>query len=112
MNIIFKRLIILLGFMVLLTVPDGARSDSAQITDTPPAADSPRLLMAGGRSLLATSNPSSAGETDPQAPAPALMVIEPLFEFGRVLEGTVVEHDFLIENRGTGDLRIDQVLTG
>jgi hypothetical protein len=41
-----------------------------------------------------------------------LIAAQPLFEFGRVLEGTEVVHDFLIVNRGSGDLRIDQVLTG
>ena len=69
-------------------------------------------LVLGFFGLLATGAQSLAAQNEPQPAVPEMIVAESLFDFGRVLEGTEVVHDFLVENRGTGDLAIDQVRTG
>ncbi len=69
-------------------------------------------LVLGFFGLLATGAQTLAAQNEPQPAVAEMIVAEPLFDFGRVLEGTEVIHDFLLENRGTGDLAIDQVRTG
>ena len=49
----------------------------------------------------------SRPEDLPKAVAP-----EPRFVFSTVVEGTVVSHDYVIENHGTAPLNILQVRTG
>ncbi len=69
-------------------------------------------LLAGSGSLVVTGSPAPAASQAAQTGNPELVVNEPMFNFGRVMDGTEVEHEFLIENRGDGDLAIDQILTG
>ncbi len=69
-------------------------------------------LVLGIIGLLAAGAQALAAQNEPQPALPEVNVVDPLFDFGRVLEGTEVIHDFLLENRGTGDLAIDQVRTG
>ncbi len=107
-----RKYIALLGIISLLIAPAGASCLAADQTAGEPQLDPPGLLLAAGSSLLATGNPQPAAASDPHPPAPELIADESRFEFGRVLEGTEVVHDFLIQNRGSGDLYIDQVNTG
>jgi len=37
---------------------------------------------------------------------------EPKYDFGRVVEGTEVLHDFVIQNKGDGDLHIKRIKSG
>jgi hypothetical protein len=37
---------------------------------------------------------------------------ETLYEFSPVLDGTKVVHDFVIQNKGNGTLKVDRVKTG
>lgn len=56
----------------------------------------------------------AAGPTAPAASAgsqPRIEAAAPSFDFGNVLEGTAVKHDFTIKNVGQGDLVIGQVQT-
>ena len=69
-------------------------------------------LFLGVFGLLATGAQALAAQDESHPAVPEMIVVQPLFDFGRVLEGTEVVHDFLVENRGTGDLAIDQVRTG
>jgi len=55
--------------------------------------------------------PSVPAPTQPQE-APSLSVPAPVFDFGEIVEGEVVVHDFSIRNSGTEALRIDQVRPG
>ncbi len=41
--------------------------------------------------------------------APHMQLGETSFDFGEVLEGSIVSHDFIVWNIGTGVLKIDQV---
>ncbi len=100
-----RKYIALLGLISLLAVPLGAYGRSADGVSGDPLTNTPRQLLAAG-------NPGSAAASDPESLVPVLVAADPLFEFGRVLDGTEVAHDFLIENRGSGDLRIDRVVTG
>jgi hypothetical protein len=61
--------------------------------------------------------PAWANESDkPTATAststPAVVVKEPQFQFEPVMEGTVVEHDFILENIGATPLMIQNIKTG
>ncbi len=69
-------------------------------------------LALGIFGLLAAAAPAAAAQEEPQPAMPEMIVVDALFDFGRVLEGTEVVHDFLVENRGSGDLAINQVRTG
>ena len=39
----------------------------------------------------------------------SLYIETPIFDFGRVTEGTVIEHDFVVENTGNADLHITDI---
>jgi len=43
---------------------------------------------------------------------PEMVMEERSFNFGRVREGTAVEHTFRVRNKGEGDLRIVRVKPG
>lgn len=44
--------------------------------------------------------------------APAAVVKDGNYEFGPVLEGTMVVHEFIVENAGTSPLQIENIKTG
>lgn len=44
--------------------------------------------------------------------APSLHVPEPLFQFEPVVSGQDVNHDYLVYNKGTAELKITSVKTG
>jgi hypothetical protein len=44
--------------------------------------------------------------------APAAVFSQPSFQFESALEGQAVEHDFLVQNKGSADLRIEKIKTG
>jgi hypothetical protein len=48
----------------------------------------------------------------PQGDMPAAAVVEPRYDFGTVPDGTEVVHDFIVQNKGTAPLVIDQIKTG
>lgn len=50
--------------------------------------------------------------TPSQKDAPSIQFPETVFEFGEVMEGTDVIHDFIVKNTGKGTLQIDQVRPG
>jgi hypothetical protein len=43
---------------------------------------------------------------------PSVFVPESRFKFGPVLEGTEITHDFIVQNKGTSQLKIEKVRTG
>jgi len=59
------------------------------------------ILHAGG--LTAAESPA----TD----SPTVFVAEPSYEFAPVVDGRVVAHDFVIQNRGNAALIIERVKT-
>lgn len=68
---------------------------------------------------ILVSTPAYAGGNDGQgttameesAGLPRALAKEPLFEFGTVVEGTSLVHEFTIENRGRAPLEIKRVIT-
>lgn len=71
--------------------------------------------------LLATSliSVSTAGavqasrtQTGPAGSGPVAVVKEPGFEFEPVIDGTIVSHEFIIENKGDAPLAIEKITTG
>ena len=44
--------------------------------------------------------------------AGAIQISETVFDFGEIVEGTEVTHQFNVSNSGKGDLQIDQVRPG
>ncbi len=114
MNAKLRCLALVLGLVGLLAVPPEVRSSAWNKASghTSTAHDPAGIRLADGTSLLATGAPTPAAQTAPQSATPDIKINKPLFYFGHVLEGTEVVHDFLVENRGSGDLAIDQVKTG
>ncbi|MDJ0989444.1 MAG: hypothetical protein QNI85_05480 [Desulfobacterales bacterium] len=106
MKIKIQTYLLILGMAGLLALPADARSGDGhgQTSD---------VLLAGSNSLVVTN--SQAPAAAPEAPlngTPELVVEVPMYYFGRVLDGTEVAHEFLIANKGSGDLAIDKVVTG
>lgn len=58
--------------------------------------------------LAAACFGSTAGSPD----TPLAVALEPIFKFEPVLDGDEVVHDFIIQNRGTAELKIHTVQTG
>jgi hypothetical protein len=107
-----ERLTLIIVFIGLLTTPVGAYEHLAGPPPGGRTLHDAGLLLAGGSSMLATGSQKTASSPESPSPAPEMVVTEPLHDFGRVLDGTEIVHDFLVENRGAGDLAIDQVRTG
>jgi hypothetical protein len=61
------------------------------------------LLIAG-----LFGNLANAGE----AGKPSAFVEEPVYQFGSVIEGDDIVHEFKIQNKGTAELRIERVESG
>ncbi|MEE4243141.1 MAG: DUF1573 domain-containing protein [Desulfopila sp.] len=55
---------------------------------------------------------SWAISTSQAATGPKALLPETVFDFGAVVEGTEVTHDFVIVNNGDEPLEINQVLSG
>ncbi|MBU4316708.1 MAG: DUF1573 domain-containing protein [Proteobacteria bacterium] len=51
------------------------------------------------------------GSSDPAAGLPQLSIKEGRFEFGSVVEGTFVTHEFMVSNPGNAPLTIEKVKT-
>ncbi|UCF92325.1 MAG: hypothetical protein JSW39_29340 [Desulfobacterales bacterium] len=56
-------------------------------------------------------NPKSTPEKEIGS-LPVAYLPESRYEFSRVVDGTEVIHDFVIQNKGTGLLKIEKVKTG
>lgn len=67
-------------------------------------------LVATFFAMLAPAVVVHAEDANPAQPVAVLP--EPGFEFGPVAEGIDVLHDYLIQNKGTATLNIEQVKTG
>ena len=107
-----RHFMLALGIVSLLMLPAFVQSgDDFRTTDYDPVKAN-SFLLAGSGSMLVTGSQTPTGPKDTPIVAPELFVEAPMFYFGRVLDGTEVAHEFLIENRGSGDLAIEKVLTG
>ena len=49
---------------------------------------------------------------DQSSPGPEAVLDESIFEFQPLVEGTQVEHDFIIHNRGDAPLKILKIKSG
>ncbi len=54
--------------------------------------------------------PAAAGAAEPGAPA--AVFVQPHHAFGTAIEGDIVRHEFVVQNRGTSELRIEKIRTG
>lgn len=54
----------------------------------------------------------SAGTNETFAKTPSIMALENSYEFPSVVDGIKVIHDFIIYNKGDGNLEISRVKTG
>ena len=52
------------------------------------------------------------GQSTTEPGVPSLYVPEPLFQFKSVVSGQEVNHDYLVYNKGTAELKITSVKTG
>jgi Protein of unknown function (DUF1573) len=67
--------------------------------------------------LLLLSQTGFAAKGSGKTPAgekvqPSIQVKEPNFNFGDVLEGAEVEHEYVVKNTGTASLEIERVRVG
>jgi len=69
-----------------------------------------RLCVIIGCLFVATVHTVAADDIILQAPIAVLP--EPIHEFEQVVEGTVITHDFFLQNRGTAPLIIKKFDTG
>ena len=82
------------------------------------------FLLISFLSACAASQPAPAPEPKPSSEEnsaaatavatgwPAAFVPEPVYEFGTVVDGSKIVHEFVIENQGEGPLRISDIVTG
>jgi hypothetical protein len=54
---------------------------------------------------------SSFGSENETQPSPSAFVPEPVYEFGQVVDGTKITHDYVIQNKGSAPLKIEKVKT-
>jgi hypothetical protein len=59
----------------------------------------------GEENAQAGEDPEAA---EPRGDAPRISAAQPVFNYGRVSQGDVVEHTFTIVNKGAGDLHIER----
>ncbi len=70
-----------------------------------------KMIVAAIFLLLFVLDPGAFAETTP-APAPKAVLPERTYEFEPVVEGTLVSHRFILQNRGDATLVIEQIKTG
>jgi hypothetical protein len=68
----------------------------------------PSVQPAGG-GQAAVSPLSSPGAVAADQQAPELFLVEPEYNAGKVKQGDVIEHTFVVQNRGLGQLNIEKV---
>ena len=71
-----------------------------------------RGLLGGLTALLLTVTfvPDGFAADEPsETPKPRAVAIQRIHSFGSVVEGIDIKHDFIIENRGSGELVIHKV---
>jgi hypothetical protein len=71
----------------------------------------PFWIMAGALLLSVPIHAAGPSPAPAAGPQPKIQAIKPVYNFGTVLEGTQVKHDFIIKNVGQADLIIGQVQT-
>jgi len=47
-----------------------------------------------------------------QGGSPAAVLPEVHYRFGTAIEGETVRHDFILQNKGSADLKIEKIKTG
>lgn len=59
-------------------------------------------------------SPGSNGSTPPANPSenPSIQISQAVFDFGEVIEGGEIVHEFMVKNTGAGELLINQVRPG
>ncbi|NSW85603.1 MAG: DUF1573 domain-containing protein [Syntrophobacteraceae bacterium] len=60
----------------------------------------------------ARSSPADSASSSGTNGNPSIQISETVFDFGEVVEGAMVEHEFAVKNTGKGTLEIDQVRPG
>ena len=71
-----------------------------------------KFIMVAVLSLLFFSVIHSIATEKAINKAPVAVLPEPTFKFEPVVEGTQIQHDFILQNKGTAPLVIKNVRTG
>lgn len=58
---------------------------------------------------FAASTSQSSKRHGPEAKQPSIQVKEPDYNFGQIMEGSEIEHEFTVANTGTEVLKIERV---
>jgi uncharacterized membrane protein len=70
------------------------------------------MLWGVGSIIGATENAAKVTSNTASVQQPGAMMPELKFEFEPVVDGTIVTHDFVIKNVGSGVLNVNKVKTG
>ncbi len=88
-----RKWLVLTCVLVLVGALGGCQPSGQPADDDKPAAPPP-------------SSPAAAA-SDQQAPK--IFLVEPEYDAGKVKQGDVVKHTFVVQNRGLGQLNIEKV---
>ncbi len=98
--------------MTPVSPPHGNRVSAAQVDEQPRDAHALKTKIAASRSVCASLVFIAAllpGGSGAQVVDRASVVFpEPVFDFGRAVRGTLVEHEFVVRNEGTSPVRIQK----
>jgi len=70
------------------------------------------LLAASCQPRGGTTNAAVGKDTagsQPSGPAPEIVLLDDHFDAGKVKQGDIVKHTFVVQNRGLGTLNIEKV---
>jgi len=67
---------------------------------------------ANSQDSISASNVESVNSSQPSKEHPSIFIPENSYNFSPVVDGTQVTHDYIVLNKGDGDLEIKRVKTG
>lgn len=72
------------------------------------------IWLGVGQTVRAATDASQTASTDTQVPqeSPTIKIPESTYDFGEIMEGGEVAHDFIVTNTGKAPLEINQVRPG
>ncbi len=112
---ILTALIVMISLMTLAqeTKPAdksaGKAQEQAQTPPPPPAKTTPIPMKRELKKPIAAKDPAPATVVEESGPPPKMEVPELEFNAGDIVKGQVVEHEFIVNNKGEGVLKIVRV---
>jgi len=67
------------------------------------------IAFCSSPAFAATTAPSAKHQAPAAAAQPSIQIKQPEYDFGVVMEGTEIEHEFTVKNTGKAPLNIERV---